>query len=688
MSGSNLARDPSRDPSRDAWPRRTRPSSSRRRWLTWSRASAALGLAALAAAGCHRGAGAAGDAGADGAAVAASASPSPGEGAPSSDKPLVGVTAFVTTVYAEPRDTSRKLGYLRVGAKVARAPEPAGKAGCAGGWYAIEPRGFVCVGDDATLDMDAPLLKAAAKRPDLKSALPYRYAFVRAVLPLYMRVPTADEQYKSEFKLKEHLEWFHDNHDEVSKVILGADDVPIDDHGVPVPGKRVGEMGLGKNSLEVGIGALLGGAGDDDPVPSWLEGGKRLIPNVSDYKTKGFEVFADRARRHTGLALVASFATSEASLGRRFAVTTDLRLAPASKIKADTGSAFHGVPLEGELTLPLAWVRAQGARAYKIIHGKVVPGEEIEHRSAIALSGKMRTVDGVKYYRTNDKRWLSQQDVGLAVQPSTWPEDAEKGKKWIEVSITNQTLVLWEGKKPVYSTLISSGRDGLDDPKKTTATVRGTFKIRNKHISAMMDSNESSSVGGHANTTAVASVSESAAEADDEEGKKPAASKPKPKPASPVAPAKEAKAGSAAKGTKVAAKEGKPGAAGKVAAHAGAGAAQKPKPAAEAKAKSGPEGKEAPKRGDGVYGVTRRRGEGTFQLRDVPYIQYFESGYALHAAYWHDVFGTPRSHGCINLAPVDAHRLFLWTDPPIPEGWHAVNTSEETGEGTTVIIHE
>ena len=108
----------------------------------------------------------------------------------------------------------------------------------------------------------------------------------------------------------------------------------------------------------------------------------------------------------------------------------------------------------------------------------------------------------------------------------------------------------------------------------------------------------------------------------------------------------------------------------------------------DAKTKGGPAEKEAPKKGDGSYGVTRRRGEGTFQLRDVPFIQYFESGYALHAAYWHDVFGTPRSHGCVNLSPVDAHRLFLWTDPPVPDGWHAVNTGEDMGEGTTVIIHE
>jgi lipoprotein-anchoring transpeptidase ErfK/SrfK len=60
-----------------------------------------------------------------------------------------------------------------------------------------------------------------------------------------------------------------------------------------------------------------------------------------------------------------------------------------------------------------------------------------------------------------------------------------------------------------------------------------------------------------------------------------------------------------------------------------------------------------------------------FDFRDVPFVQYFTEGFALHAAYWHDDFGTPRSHGCVNLAPVDAAWLFNWTTPEVPAGWHA-----------------
>lgn len=73
-----------------------------------------------------------------------------------------------------------------------------------------------------------------------------------------------------------------------------------------------------------------------------------------------------------------------------------------------------------------------------------------------------------------------------------------------------------------------------------------------------------------------------------------------------------------------------------------------------------------------------------FDLRDVPYVQYFTEGYALHGAYWHDDFGRPRSHGCVNLAPMDAAWLFGWTDPPVPEGWHA---SLSLKKGTVVYVH-
>jgi lipoprotein-anchoring transpeptidase ErfK/SrfK len=47
-------------------------------------------------------------------------------------------------------------------------------------------------------------------------------------------------------------------------------------------------------------------------------------------------------------------------------------------------------------------------------------------------------------------------------------------------------------------------------------------------------------------------------------------------------------------------------------------------------------------------------------LEDVPWSMYFNRDVALHTAYWHDGFGYKRSHGCVNLAPLDAKWLFEW----------------------------
>ena len=74
-----------------------------------------------------------------------------------------------------------------------------------------------------------------------------------------------------------------------------------------------------------------------------------------------------------------------------------------------------------------------------------------------------------------------------------------------------------------------------------------------------------------------------------------------------------------------------------------------------------------------------------FDLRDVPYVQYWSGGYAFHAAHWHDAFGAPKSHGCVNLSPIDARWLFHFTEPAVPRGWHGAFSLRD---GTLVSITE
>ena len=79
--------------------------------------------------------------------------------------------------------------------------------------------------------------------------------------------------------------------------------------------------------------------------------------------------------------------------------------------------------------------------------------------------------------------------------------------------------------------------------------------------------------------------------------------------------------------------------------------------------------------------------EQAYRYDDVPYVQYVVGGIALHAAFWHEGFGVPQSHGCINLAPRDAQTVFGKTLPALPAGWHGVAPGRAgLPLGTMVVI--
>jgi LysM repeat protein len=53
-------------------------------------------------------------------------------------------------------------------------------------------------------------------------------------------------------------------------------------------------------------------------------------------------------------------------------------------------------------------------------------------------------------------------------------------------------------------------------------------------------------------------------------------------------------------------------------------------------------------------------GADAYYLPAVPYVMYFHGNYGLHGTYWHNNFGRPMSHGCVNLSTPDAQWLFNW----------------------------
>ena len=434
----------------------------------------------------------------------------PGHGA------KVASIAMHTWIYASPNDKAQKLGYLRAGAVVDRAEASAGTDGCAGGWYRVSPRGYVCVGKGASLSLDHQVVEAAFRGPARHAALPYTYVVSRFPPPhLYFRLPTrADQERVEGSALAEHLE-------------------------------RVGAADLADTPL--------------DSVPKFLAEGRDLPKPYGAEEKLHYSVHMGRAKNASAFGLITSFAWTH----RRFGLTTELDLIPLDRTHLVHASPFHGIVINQEGT-PAFVIHVGITKLRAGPQGKLVYDGQAPLRSGWALTGKSLG----QMLETTEGAWLPEDGLVIAERRDDPTGYAKSGKKWIDISITRQLLVAYEGRHPAFATLVSTGVDGMGDPAVTHSTVRGTYTIHSKHVSATMDGDEAA--------------------------------------------------------------------------------------------------------GD------------AYDLRDVPFIQYFFEGYALHGAFWHDDFGKPHSHGCINLAPADAAWMFEWTDPVVPAEWHGAVSAEA---GTLVYIH-
>lgn len=76
--------------------------------------------------------------------------------------------------------------------------------------------------------------------------------------------------------------------------------------------------------------------------------------------------------------------------------------------------------------------------------------------------------------------------------------------------------------------------------------------------------------------------------------------------------------------------------------------------------------------------------ESIYSLPGVPWCAFFTgAGNAFHGAYWHNDYGQPRSHGCVNLPSESAKFLYRWSKPAVPSD---TNYLHLPGEGTLVQI--
>jgi hypothetical protein len=447
-----------------------------------------------------------------------------GVAVPPADGPKLVALTDGLAVLDRPSHKGKPLGLLRIGGRVARAAVPYSARGCPGGWYPVRPRGFVCAGDSATVNLDVPIARVLEHAgPALDRALPYRYGRVAGGTGVvYYVLPTPEQQLAAEPRLPRRTT--------VAAVDAGtgANDVPLDEAGLGLgpPVLRSDSEGVGEDGrrttesffmwagplaapaeLVAGVGlvsppptpnggAPVAGAGVGDPVAS------RVAP--SDPARAGGDADDDEGaasrpgapphevlRRRSGVALARSFVVGEGERARRFGMLPDGRFIAVDRLLPALGTSWHGVAL-AEAGLPIAFALRSGVR-YWTFDKKGDPkalDDELDRGEVVWLSGRFRSVQGLRYYASRDERWIRHRDVILIPKRHKFPELATGEQRWLDVSLANQTLVAWQGRQAVYATLVSSGRDRLGDPQTTASTPQGIFRVRAKHVTRAVDERE------------------------------------------------------------------------------------------------------------------------------------------------------------------------------------------------------
>jgi hypothetical protein len=394
------------------------------------------------------------------------------------DGPKLVILRDHTPVMDGPSFGARVLGDLRLGASLVRSAVTVSRDGCPGGWYAVRPRGFVCAGALATLDVGAS--SWLPRPPDLSRPLPYRYGRTRVdSVPLYGKLPGAEDQTAAEPDLTKYLSRI-----DLDKEVYGpsANDVPLDARGVPTgpPLLSAASDGVDASSKRSGL-SFFGFPAERSALVF-----SSLVRQTDGAQNEG----AQKLRKGAGVAVTTTGNAETNGRTRRFGITPDGMIVPADRLKPALGSTWHGIDLE-KIGLPVAFVHKGGVHTWTLKKGDAdKTDDELERRTPVPLTGKFRTIDGIRFEEAEEGYWLRAQDLTVVVRRSKFPDFAKGSQKWLDVSLANQTITAYEGKKPIYATLVSSGRDVLGDPQQVAATPRGTFRVRSKHVTAAIDPRE------------------------------------------------------------------------------------------------------------------------------------------------------------------------------------------------------
>jgi hypothetical protein len=342
----------------------------------------------------------------------------------------------IELIRLEPDWDALVIGSMRAGQTVRLAePNPVSGSGatqCKGGWYAVKPRGYVCAGWRSIVggQDDIRARAAAAVLPD--GSNPTLYAVgVSIGAPRYLRIPTPEEQRRTEKNLDRHLA------------------------KLPAPDDHPG-------------GAI-------DPSPA----GVAPPAALTRYFSQPGRELTTREEAFTGMKV--AWGREFDAAGRTWLVTPDLELIPKDKVRVEPIPVLRGIDLRrnGSMQLPLAFVWLDPVPKVQMEpDGKVVPtGESWPRHSFVPVTGVIKKNKGKFYLQTKDGDYLRKDLVTTIKAATERPRGVGPQDKWVGVRVTHGYLVAYEGDTPVFATAISPGSDRvLSNGRRMTKLGRHTIQ--------------------------------------------------------------------------------------------------------------------------------------------------------------------------------------------------------------------
>ncbi len=416
--------------------------------------------------------------------------------------PLLGALAVQTPVYAKADLSNKRLGYIRLGSKVPVDPKVIKSTNprCKEGFYHLIDGGYVC-GKYATVDMASPTLKLGITAPNLDEVLPYKYAYNTGHgTPLYRSVPSKDDMIRYEPYLdmakkarqkaeKEAREAEAARKKEEEDAPLPGGAVPSSADPTPPPAASADDKAAAlaqAAALGLGDAGVVEAPEDPDEDKPWWQRkhapDKPLSVTLADLDKDSDDVVAKRMVKGFFVAVDKTFGWNN----RLWYKTTAGLVAPSDRMYLVKPPTSQGMEVPAGVS-QVGFVTASKAQKYDIDEEgkKAKPTGSVAKFLAIGMTGESKTVKSTVYRKTVEGWWMKAID-GTYAEAGPPPADLKPGEKWIDVNLTRKTLMAMAGDKPVYAALVSPGKRSKIK-KKNHATVQGTFRIREKHITATMD---------------------------------------------------------------------------------------------------------------------------------------------------------------------------------------------------------